>query len=118
MQSLEAQPRPATRLASALNALGDFLDEPACRQCEVLRTCFTHLQEDAAALGPSSPRHLRRCLQRMVSFAYVHRRFLCRRCMPAEILSAYLTPGQEVVSRDAQNVALLSWMVGDEDTHW
>src|SRR5262249_44347294 len=77
--------------------------------------CLVHLQEDAVALGSCCPTRLRRCLQRVVSFAYVHRRLACRRCTPAEILSAYLTPGEELGAREPESMASLSWVGRDED---
>jgi len=118
MRSLDAQPQPATRLASALSALGDFLFEPSCRQCEVLQVCFTHLQEDAAERPSFFPGSLLRSLRRVTPFAYVRRRSPCRRCIPAEILAAYLTPGEEVVPHGRESMPTLSWVNGDEDMHW
>jgi len=118
MRSLDAQYQPAARLATALNALCDFLFEPSCRQCEVLQVCFTHLQEDASEHPSCFPGSLLRSLRRVTPFAYVHRRSPCRRCVPAEILAAYLTPGEEVVPHERGSVPTLSWVNGDEDMHW
>ncbi len=118
MRFLGAQSQPATRLANALSALGDFLFEPSCRQCEVLQVCFKHLQEDASEHPSFFSGDLLRSLRRATPFAYVHRRSPCRRCIPAEILAAYLTPGEEVVPQGRGSVPTLSWVSGDEDMHW
>lgn len=63
MRSLDTQPQPATRLVAALGALGDFLGEPACRQCEVLQICFKRLQEDVSECSSSFPSSLLRSRQ-------------------------------------------------------
>jgi hypothetical protein len=118
MRSLDAQLQPATRLATALGALCDFLCEPSCRQCEVLQVCLRHLQEDVAEHPSLFPRSLLRCLRRVTPFAYVRRHSPCPRCISAEILAAYLTPGEEVLPYGGGSVSPLSWLNGDEDMHW
>ena len=118
MRSSEAQRPPVARLATTLTALCDFLSEPSCRQCEVLQICFKHLQEDASERPSFFPSGLLRSLRRAVPFAYVRRYSHCRRCVPAEILAAYLTPGEEVLPQGGGSVPTLSWVNGDEDMHW
>jgi hypothetical protein len=118
VRSLKAHRQPAMRLANALGALCDFLSEPSCRQCEVLQGCLRHLQEDASerpsvqSIGPV------RALRGGAPFAYVHHRFPCRRCPPAEILAMYLTPGEEILLHGEGGALALSWLSGDEDMHW
>ncbi len=111
-------PQPTARLATALSALCDFLCEPSCRQCEVFQICLRHLQEDALERPSVFPGGLLRSLRRVAPFPYIRRRFPCRRCVPAEILAAYLTPGEEILSHETGNVPPLSWVNGDEDMHW
>jgi hypothetical protein len=110
-------PQPSARLAIALSALCDFLCEPSCRQCEVFQICLRHLQEDVAERPPLFPNRLLRSLRRVMPFAYVRRCFPCRRCIPAEILAAYFTPGEEVLPSGGGSVPPLSWVNGDEDMH-
>jgi len=38
--------------------------------------------------------------------------------MPAEILAAYLTPGEEILPDEREGVPALSWVNGDEEVHW
>ena len=118
MRSLNAHRQPATRLATALGALCDFLSEPSCRQCEVLQGCLRHLQEDASERPSVYSINLLRSLRGVVPFAYVHHRFPCRRCLPAEILAVYLTPGEEILPHGEDSEFALSWLSGDEDIHW
>lgn len=118
MRSLDTQHQPAARLVSTLSALRKFLFEPDCRQCEVLQICLRHLQEDALERPSLFPSSLLHALRRVSSFAYVRRRSPCRRCMPAEILTAYLTPGEEVVPHERGSMPALSWITGDEEMHW
>jgi len=118
MRVLDAQHQPTTRLATAFRALSDFLFAPSCRQCEVLQICFQHLQEDALEQPSGFPSRLLRSLRRVTPFAYVRRRSPCRRCMPAEILAAYLTPGEEILPDEREGVPALSWVNGDEEVHW
>jgi hypothetical protein len=118
MRSSDAQHSPPARLATALTALCDFLSEPSCRQCEVLQVCFKHLQEDVAERPSFFPNGLLRSLRRVEPFAYVRRHSHCRRCVPAEILAAYLTPGEDVLPHGVGSVPTLSWVTGEEDMHW
>ena len=107
----------AARLTTALSTLSEFLAEPACRHCEVLEICLAHLLEDAAAHHSSYAKRLSRALHGVVPFAS-NRRSGCRRCVPAEILAAYLTPGEEVLSHGVSSPPTLSWLEGEEDRHW
>ncbi|MBI3799943.1 MAG: hypothetical protein HY268_23585 [Deltaproteobacteria bacterium] len=118
MRAWAAQHEPVTRLATALGALCDFLSEPSCRQCEVLQGCLRHLQEDASERPSVYSISLRRSLRGVVPFAYVHHRFPCRRCLPAEILAVYLTPGEEMLPQGEGGELALSWLSGEEDIHW
>ncbi|MBI3300470.1 MAG: hypothetical protein HYZ72_00075 [Deltaproteobacteria bacterium] len=62
--------------------------------------------------------YLLRALQRVAPLAYARRRFSCRCCVPAEILAAYLTPGEEALLHGVGSIPTLSWMTGEEDMHW
>lgn len=117
MPASEFQP-PVQRLAASLDALCDFLTEPNCRQCEVLAVCLQHLQDDAAEYRPTLPARVLRSLRRVSAFPYVRRRFDCRRCVPAHILAAYLTPGAAVLQAGGDDLPALSWMTGEHDIHW
>jgi len=108
----------AARLATTLSALCDFLSEPSCRQCEVLEICFKHLQTDASEHRPSYPRSLLRSLRRVPPFSVTHRRCDGRRCVPAELLATYLTPGEEVPPYGTEDQPALSWVAGEQDVHW
>jgi hypothetical protein len=118
MRGSDAQQQSATRLVSALSALRRFLFEAECRQCEVLQICLRHLQEDAAERPSLYPRSLLHALRRVSSFTYVRRRSPCRRCVPSEILAAYLTPGEEVATTGRSNLPALSWITDGEELHW
>jgi len=111
---------PAFSNVFFLSGSGMLLALPLCskNKCEVLQICLRHLQEDASERPSLFPRSLLHALRRVSSFAYVRRRSPCRRCMPAEILAAYLTPGEEVVPTGRGNIPALSWVNGDEEMHW
>ena len=98
----------SAHLATALDALSDFLAEPNCRQCEVLQICYQHLQEDVAEHPSVYPVSLLRSLRGVLPFAYVRRYSPCRRCIPAEILATYLTPGEDLVPQGRAGVPTLS----------
>jgi hypothetical protein len=112
-----ARPQSVERIVSTLDALCDFLTEPSCRQCEVLAICLKHLEEDASQ-QLATPSNILRALRRVGTFPYVRRRFDCRRCIPAEILAAYLTPGEEVPQFGNKDLPTLSWADGEQDMHW
>jgi hypothetical protein len=112
-----AQLQSTDRVVATLDALCDFLAEPSCRQCEVLAICLNHLEEDASQHS-SAPSDILRALRRVGAFSYVRRRFGCRRCVPAEILAAYLTPGEEVPQFGDTHLPTLSWVEGEQDIHW
>ncbi len=111
------QPQSTDRVVATLDALCDFLAEPSCRQCEVLAICLKHLEEDATQ-HPTAPSDILRALRRVGVFSYVRRRFDCHRCVPAEILAAYLTPGEEVPQFGNTDLPTLSWVEGEQDIHW
>lgn len=117
MQFSRVQRSSTARLTTGLSTLSEFLAEPTCRQCGVLEICFAHLLEDAAAHHSSYAKRLSRALHGVVPFAS-NRRSGCCRCVPAEILAAYLTPGEELVPRGGAGVPILSWLNGTEDMHW
>lgn len=98
-----AQPPQTNRLATTFNALYAFLDDPNCRSCEVLELCLKHLQDDTSAHRSSYPKSLLRILRRIVPFSAAHRRCEGRRCVPAEILMSYLTPGEKSARGDGEN---------------
>jgi hypothetical protein len=91
----EPQPQ-VTRVATAFTALSHFFSETPCRSCEVLELCLNHLQADLSQQRSASPKKLLQTLRRMVPFSSSHRRCESRRCLPAEILMAYLTRGGEL----------------------
>lgn len=111
-----ASSQPVERVVATLDALCDFLTEPSCRQCEVLAICLRHLEEDASQHN-ATPSDMLRALRRMGTFSYV-RRFDCRRCIPAEILATYLTPGEAVPQLGSKDFPTLSWIDGEQDIHW
>lgn len=111
--------RPSVcRLTATLSALCDFLADPACRQCDVLAVCLRRLQEDVSELGPSSLKKLPRTLQQVSSPTHVHSRFRCQRCGPAEFLALYLTPEEDNKRLGVNTMPALSWIVGDQDSHY
>jgi len=112
------QSSPPARLAAAFSALCDLLAEPDCHHCEVLEICLKHLREDASDHKFSHPSTLLQSLHQVVPFAYVHRRLPCLRCVPAEILAAYLTPGEEPLRHCTGDLPDLSWIEGEQDVHW
>lgn len=115
--SLAAQPGTVERMVAAMDALCDFLTEPNCRQCEVLGICLRRLTEDASQQSPAS-RAVLRALRRASAFACARRRFGCRRCLPAEIFAAYLTPGEAIPQAGDGDFPPLSWAAGEQDIHW
>lgn len=117
MPSIRQNPSPA-RLVTAFSALGDFLTEPACCHCEVLEICLKRLREDASDHKSSYPTTLLKSLHQVVPFTYVHRRLPCLRCVPAEILATYLTPGEELPRYGREDLPALSWTEGEQDIHW
>ena len=114
-----ATQRPSvSRLTATLSAMCDFLADPACRQCDVLVVCLRRLQEDVSELDPSSLKRFPRSLQQISPPTYVHSRFRCQRCGPAELLAMYLTPGEENRRLGVNTMPALSWIVGDQDLHY
>jgi hypothetical protein len=114
-----ATQRPSvSRLTATLSAVCDFLADPQCRQCDVLAVCLRRLQEDVSELGASSLRKLPRTLRQVSPPTYVHSRFRCQRCGPAELLATYLTPREENKRLGVNTMPALSWIVGDQDLHY
>ncbi|MCS6924627.1 MAG: hypothetical protein NZ578_01875 [Candidatus Binatia bacterium] len=114
---LAPQSPTVERMVATIDALCDFLTEPRCRQCEVLGICLRRLAEDVSQQSPSS-RAVLRALRRANTFAVAYRRFGCRRCLPAEIFAAYLTPGEAVPQAGHDGLPPLSWAAGEQDIHW
>ena len=111
--------RPSvSRLTVTLSAVCDFLADPNCRQCDVLAVCLRRLQEDVSELDPSSLRKLPGTLLQVSPPTYVHSRFRCQRCGPAELLAMYLTPGEENKRLGVNPMPALSEIVGDQDLHY
>lgn len=115
--SLATQPQPVERMIATIDALCDFFTKPSCRQCEVLAICLKRLEDDASQQSTPS-RTVLRALRRANSFSFARRRFDCRRCIPAEILAAYLTPGEAVPQAGNSALPTLSWADGEQDIHW
>ena len=86
---------PASRFTAALHGLCEFLDDLRCRSCEVLEICLKRLREDVSGRRSDMPREILRKLRRMVPFTASHRRCEGQRCLPAEMLMAYLTRCRE-----------------------
>jgi hypothetical protein len=84
------------RVVTAFSALSEFLSQPRCGRCEVLEICLQRLRDDAEQRRAAYPRPLLRVLRRTVPFPASHASAGCRRCLPAEILLLYLTPGEEI----------------------
>lgn len=111
--------RPSVfRLTATLSAMCDFLADPDCRQCDVFAVCLKRLQEDVSELGHSALKKLPCALQRVSPPTYVHSRFRCQRCGPAELLATYLTPEEENQRLGVNTMPALSWIVGDQDSHY
>lgn len=106
----------ADRIATTLAALSDCFAEPHCRRCEVLAICLQHLIEDAESC--SSAPQVQGTLDRLEPFPPLRRRFSCQRCLPAEILSRYLTPGERIGESESDTQPPLSWLSGAQDMHW
>ena len=104
------------RIATTLAALSDCFAEPHCRRCEVFAVCLQHLIEDAASCA--SVPQVQGALDRLESFPQLRRRHSCQRCLPAEILCRYLTPGESICQSDAETQPALSWLSGAQDMHW
>ena len=84
------------RVATAFAAFSEFLSQPCCGRCEVLEICLNRLQEEVTQHRPSYPKALLHALRRTVPFPTSHASAGCGRCLPAEILMLYLTPGEEI----------------------
>ena len=106
----------ADRVAATLAALSDFSTEPNCHRCDVFAVCLRHLREDAESY-PSVPQ-VQGALDRIESCPPLRRRFRCPRCLPAEIVSRYLTPGDPIPLSGNDTQPSLSWISGAEDMHW
>lgn len=94
------------RIATTLAALTDCFAEPDCRRCEVFAVCLQHLIEDAESCA-SAPQ-VQGALDRLESFPQLRRRYSCQRCLPAEILCRYLTPGERICQSDNKTPPALS----------
>ena len=81
----------ARKLTLTLHALCEFLTDPRCRSCQVLEICLKCMRDDASDQRSELPKELLRRLRHVVPFAASHRRCEGQRCLPAEILMAYLT---------------------------
>lgn len=96
------------RLATTLEAMCGFLSESLCGRCEVLAVCLRRLQEDIAEQGAVAQEQLLRALRQAPAQPALRYRFDCRRCLPAEVLAAYLTPGTKRLPLTEQRAAALS----------
>ena len=92
------------RIATAFAAFSEFLSQSCCGRCEVLEICLKRLQDDATRHRASSSKTLLHALRRTVPFPASHAPAGCGRCLPAEMLMLYLTPGEvmRVSSREGQ----------------
>jgi hypothetical protein len=84
------------RVTTAFSAFSEFLSQPRCGRCEVLEICLKRLQDDTARHRATYPKTLLRALRRTVPFPASHASAGCGRCLPAEILTLYLTPGEQI----------------------
>jgi hypothetical protein len=87
---------PEERVTAAFAAFSEFLAQPCCGRCEVLEICLKRLQEETVQHRASYPKALLYALRRTVPFPASHAPMGCGRCLPAEILMLYLTPGEEI----------------------
>lgn len=106
----------ADRVATTLAALSDFSNEPNCRRCDVFAVCLRHLREDAESHSPVP--QVQGALDRLESCPPLRRRFRCPRCIPAEIVLRYLTPGERICQSGNETQPPLSWLSGAQDMHW
>jgi len=86
---------PARKLTLTLHALCEFLIDPRCRSCEVLEICLKRVRDDTSDRRSGVPKDVLRKLRHVVPFAASHRRCQGQRCLPAEMLMAYLTRSSE-----------------------
>ena len=96
MRMIENRPTER-RVTAAFAAFSEFLAQPSCGRCEVLEICLKRLQEEAVQHRASYPKALLHALRRTVPFPTSHVPAGCGRCLPAEILMSYLTPGEEIL---------------------
>ena len=96
--------KPANQLTATLYGLYEFLDDPRCRSCEVLEICLKRLREDASNRRSTMPKKMLRQLRQVVPFTASHRRCEGQRCLPAEMLMAYLTPSYESAPAEEANI--------------
>jgi hypothetical protein len=86
------------RVTTAFTAFSEFLSQPCCRRCEVLEICVKRLRDDVMQHRAACPKDLLHALRRTVPFPASHASAGCGRCLPAEILMTYLTPGKDLRS--------------------
>lgn len=85
------------RVATAFSAFSEFLTQSCCRRCEVLEMCLKRLRDDLQDRDATTSKDLLHELRRTVPFPATHPSEECGgRCGPAQILMAYLTPGEAI----------------------
>lgn len=82
------------RLATTWETMCGFLTEASCGRCDVLAVCLRRLREDVAEQEATVRGRLLQILRETPSLPALRYRYECHRCLPAELLATYLTPGE------------------------
>lgn len=90
-----AKQEGVNRLETTLADMCGFLTEASCGRCDVLAVCLQRLQEDIPQQEATVRERLLKILRELPSLPALRHRYECRRCLPAEMLAMYLTPGEE-----------------------
>jgi len=86
------------RITAAFTALSEFLSQPCCSRCEGLVDRVKRLRGEEMQHLAACPKDLLHAMRRTVPFPASHASAGCGRCLPAEILMRYLTPGEDLYS--------------------
>jgi len=93
------------RLVTTWEEMCGFLTEASCGRCEVLAVCLRRLQEDVSEQGNAARARLLAIVRETPSLPALRYHYECRRCLPAEMLATYLTPGEDSRRFVRENVA-------------
>lgn len=89
-----AKQEGVNRLATTWETMCGFLTEASCGRCDVLAVCLRRLQEDVLEQEATVRERLLEILCETPSRPALRYRYECHRCLPAELLATYLTPGE------------------------